>query len=278
MNNESQTAQDKRIYNLAKDYLLDIATKQKKPITADIIEQYLVAKPRPTTLPGIFERILGSAQNANMRAGVIGGSIDGIDNLREVLCGFEPASIVQKYGSKWEPLLDQINERVHPRVRKGKELNKKAIGLWPKYCKTILASAEFMSEFSSADDFYQWVDFFYKDKRSRLALPLLLQNKIYGIGLALACDFLKELGYTGFGKPDVHLRNIFENIGMCPRDATDYQLFEAIIRVSQNAAVTPYGVDKVFWLIGSGKYYLHDIKVGRHGDDFIEYVKKLEVM
>lgn len=274
---KTQSVRDKRVYDLAKEYLLIRATKLKKLVTADILEEYLFAPPKPTTVQGIYERILGSAQNANMKAGVIGGSIDGISNLRKVLCGFQPAAIERKYSSDWGSVLNDINKKLRPRVKRGSKINKSPSGLWSKYCKTILASAHFMKKFSSADDFYLWVDFFYKDERSRPALPLLLASEIYGFGLALACDFLKELGYLGFGKPDVHLKNIFESLSMCPRKSSDYQLLHAIQRVAENAGVTPYAVDKVFWLIGSGKFYNHKIKIGRSADDFIRHVKRQKI-
>lgn len=98
------------------------------------------------------------------------------------------------------------------------------------------------------------VDWFYKDDRARPALPLLLQNKVNGFGLALACDFLKELGYVKYAKPDVYLKKIFTSLELCSAKASDYDVLEAIIRVAQHAGVTPYKVDKVFWLIGSGDF------------------------
>lgn len=33
----------------------------------------------------------------------------------------------------------------------------------------------------------------------------------------------------------------------------------------------PYKLDKIIWLICSGRFYLDDISVGRHKDDFIQY-------
>lgn len=65
-----------------------------------------------------------------------------------------------------------------------------------------------MAQFTSAEDFCAWVDLFDYDDKTRPALPLLLQSEVYGFGLALACDFLKELGYLNFAKPDVHLTNL----------------------------------------------------------------------
>lgn len=40
---------------------------------------------------------------------------------------------------------------------------------------------------------------------TRMALPLLISTKISGVGFALACDTLKELGFTNYPKPDVHM-------------------------------------------------------------------------
>jgi thermostable 8-oxoguanine DNA glycosylase len=120
-----------------------------------------------------------------------------------------------------------------------------------------------MSQFTTADDFYKWADLFEKDDRARPALPLLLSCEIYGLGFALACDFLKELGYANYAKPDVHVRDIFEGLGLCQK-ASDYQLFKTVVRVAKNVEVTPYNVDKLFWLIGSGHFYAHP-RIGVNG-------------
>lgn len=58
---------------------------------------------------------------------------------------------------------------------------------------------------------------------------LLLEQQIVGIGFALACDFLKELEYVNFAKPDVQLRDIFKGLELCPPKSSDYELFKAII-------------------------------------------------
>ena len=108
------------------------------------------------------------------------------------------------------------------------------------------------------------MDFFDEDERARPALPLLLSQEIDGFGFALACNFLMGLGYENFSKPDVHLRDIFQGIGLCPWGSTDYEVFKAVARVARNADVTPYNVDKLFWLIGSG-YFYDDPQIGHNG-------------
>ncbi len=260
----------KKIYSLAEDFLLGLDIPG---INEELIDNYLVISKdtaRPDSMNGVYQRILEAAQNANMRAGVIGGAIGGIDKLGVVLCDFDPAEVLKKFSSGWEEILDEIEEKSKPNGK----IRRSPRSIWPRYCQTILSSAEFLSQFSNVKDFYFWVDCFDKDNITRPALPLLLEKEISGIGFALACDFLKELGYDNFAKPDVHLRDIFTALELCPAEADDYGVFKSIINFSTNAGVSPYKVDKLFWLIGSGYFYkdLHVGKEGRTGSHKVEFI------
>jgi hypothetical protein len=195
-----------------------------------------------------------------MKAGVVGRSIGGVNKLQPVLCGFNPRKVVKLYGSDWSRLLGQIEYQIKPRGK----IRKTRRSIWPQYCRTILSAARFMSQFSTAKEFYRWVDFFDHDDRARAALPLLLHREIRGVGFTLGCDFLKELGYANFAKPDVHLRDIFGALHLCPKEADDYEVFKAVVRLAKNASVTAYNADKLFWLVGSG-YFYDDLQIGRKG-------------
>lgn len=167
--------------------------------------------------------------------------------------------MLKKYPSGWEAVLDDIVDQLKPRG----SIRRTTRSIWPQYCRTILSAARFLAQFSSADDFYDWVASFYElDERARPALPMLLDTEI--AGFPLACDFLKGLGYENFSKPDVHVKDIFEGIGLCPIGSTDYEVFKAVARVASNSGVTPYNVDKLFWLIGSWKFY-EDPHIGNNG-------------
>ena len=177
-------------------------------VTPNLIEKYLnplTINPKPTTKQGIYQRFLESAQNANMKAGVIGKAIGGVGKLSIVLDNFTPKSVLNKYGDDWEVVLNDIVEQLHPRG----EIRRTPRSIWPHYCQTILSAANFVEQFASANDFFSWVDFFDRDDRARASLPMLLSREIEGFGFALSCDFLKEMGYVNFPKPDVHLRDIF---------------------------------------------------------------------
>ena len=256
----TDSSRDRKAYDLAKEFLVGLDVEG---VTPDLIEKYLsfsTTNPRPNSLPEIYSRILESAQNANMKARIVGGAIDGINNLKPALCGFEPRSIISTYSNDWSEVLDTIVQVVKP---KGK-IRRTPKSIWPRYCQTILSAASFLAKFESADDFYNWADFFDKDDRARAALPMLLSEEIKGIGFALACDFLKELGYVRFGKPDVQIKGIFKELNLCSSNASDYEVFNAIVRVAKNVGVTPYNVDKLFWLIGSGTFY-DDRHLGKQG-------------
>jgi hypothetical protein len=265
---------DRAAYTLAKDFLL--RSGAERGVTPELIEKYLhLSTPRPSTLAGLYERMLESAQSANMKAGVIGGSIGGVGKLGPVLCDFEPAEVLEKYRSGWEGVLDDIVAQLKPRG----SVPRTSRSIWPRYCRSVLSGARFLSQFSTADDFYRWVDLFDKDERARMALPLLLAQEIEGLGFALACDFIMGLGYENFSKPDVHLKDIFWALGLSPFGTSDYEVFRAVARVARNADITPYNVDKLFWLIGSG-YFYEDPDVGKQGrigtqkQRFIEVAKE----
>ncbi len=267
---------DKKVYRLAKDYLPSLCIDG---VTSEIIEKYLnplTLNPKPNSKEGIYQRILESAQNANMKAGVIGRAIGGVEKLSLVLEGFNPRAVIEKYTVDWEAILNDIVERLKPRG----EVRRTPRSIWPLYCQTILSAANFVEQFLSASDFFAWVDFFDRDDRARASLPMLLSREIEGFGFALSCDFLKEMGYVNFPKPDVHLRDIFTSLNLCQEKADDYQLFKSVIRVADHAEVSAYNADKVFWLIGSGNFY-SDLHIGNQGrigsrkKEFIGYAKSL---
>jgi hypothetical protein len=53
-----------------------------------------------------------------------------------------------------------------------------------------------------------------------------------------------------------------------------YTVFKAIVRVARNVGTTPFVVDKVFWLTGSGNFGHSGPQIGRHRDEFIAYAQE----
>jgi thermostable 8-oxoguanine DNA glycosylase len=101
-----------------------------------------------------------------------------------------------------------------------------------------------------------------------------LSQEVNGFGFALACDFLKELGFFNFAKPDVHVKAIVKGLHLASESPSDYLVFKVVARIAEHCGRTPYDVDKTFWLVGSGYFYDHK-SLGRNGrvatdrDEFI---------
>lgn len=74
---------------------------------------------------------------------------------------------------------------------------------------------------------------------------------------ALACDFLKEIGYTNLVKPDIHMIEITKALTGKTEDGDcdDAVCFDILVKTAKKEGVQPYKLDKVLWLICSGKFY-----------------------
>ena len=84
---------------------------------------------------------------------------------------------------------------------KPKELGK----IKTDYVRTIIESAEFLKEFKNKDEFLRFCNI--EKEKDKYSLPKYIKQKIYGFGFALSLDFLKEIGFECYAKPDVHIKN-----------------------------------------------------------------------
>ncbi len=96
-----------------------------------------------------------------MNTGVIGGSIGGVEKLISVLFDLEPEQTFLRYQGNAEQLLDEIVLNLKP---KGK-IRRIPRSLWPKYCETIISASEFLRQFSDSQEFFEWAESFYRDKK-----------------------------------------------------------------------------------------------------------------
>ena len=249
-------------YNKAKDYLLSFDLVTNDMLVAHIDEW---KNRKPGSITGLFKAFLMHAQN---RQGMP-NSIGDIDKLSSVLFEFNHIKVYERYGD-WEALFDAIvSNDYKPPGRLLKTNNKSH---WVIYCKSIISIAEFLSSYETTQDFDTFVKGFLTNEQSKLALPLLLSEEIFGFGFALACDFLKENVSPQFIKPDTHINDIALGLGITA-SKKDYRIFKDVESYCTRIGVLPYAVDKVFWLVGSGNFYLSGIKVNSSKHDFIKAIK-----
>ena len=263
-----QKKYDIDIVNEAYQFLL-----KDKRVTEEILEKHL-NEPNSiaSNMDDVFFRLIVSLQNANMKANVIGNAITG--GMEELRTQIIPSLFMMEQYPDYTMLLDALFTKL--KIKSSKTLNEHKTNeksLWNKYAKSIVSAYQFLKQFSDYKDFKNWVDFFDQDIRARAALPMILSNEIYGLGFALACDFLKEIGYTNFGKPDVLIKDIFMALQLS-NSTSDYFVLKDISRIAENTGKTSYYIDKLFWLIGSGKFYYDALEIGNQKQKFINYIEE----
>jgi len=260
--------QNKTIFETANEYLLSF-----DGITQEMINKHLNdwKDGKVKTIPDLCYKMIFHAQNQQGMPNSIGD----IDNISSFVFNFNPHEILKNYNN-WEDLFDKIKKKYTPpgRMVKGNPHN-----YWVRFCKSIFSIAKFSSRFGTIKDFDSFVQVFYYNEETRVALPLLLKEEIEGYGFALACDFLKESGYPEFIKPDTHITDIFNGLNLTTGE-NDLQVFRDVILFAKSINKLPYEVDKLFWLVGSGRFYLfkdehgNELEIPTSKKEFIKIVKE----
>lgn len=256
------------IYKKSYEYLLSILPTD---ISCEELEKYFISSNiKFSSLEEIFERFIGSAQNYQGMPNFIKFG-ERKERIKYLLHNYDLQWISnQKVDDLFIIFINEFNIKItHQNIK---------YNSWYKWSNSIIDSAKFLSSFKNAQEFDNFVKQFDFNLPIRTALPLLISTKISGIGFALACDVLKEMGYTNYVKPDVHIIDICYELGLC--DSRDQiKIFETMIKIvddnkTYDINVTPYKIDKIFWLICSGNYYLHNVKTKSNKKDFIKMLKK----
>ena len=249
---------NEKVYKLAIEYLKNVT-----PDGVDL-EKYFMPSESFDSLNDVLYQFAHSVQNYQRMPNVIKFK-ERKDEILKIVDGFDPICVSEM----------DVEELYHTFRRSFNVTGEDSPwNSWYKWTVSIVDSARFLSEFSDAEDFRRFVSMFDYNVHSRMALPLLISQKIKGIGFALACDLLKELGFTNYPKPDVHLIDVFSALGLSSNDPGEN--FEAIVKMAEYCNETPYKVDKIFWLICSGRYYLEnpEKKVKGSKQEFIDWVKE----
>ena len=209
---------------------------------------------------------------------VKGGTIQSVNAFRDIGAGLK--TLVGGELTKYTEMMNDARALATKRmVQEAEALGADAIVAVRYSSSAVMQGAAEVLAYGTAAKF---VDCFDYNPLSQIALPLLIQSQIRGIGFALACDLLKELGYENYPKPDVHLMDVFSEIGLCEKNQMSVflavrQMAEACKQVDK--LMTAYKVDKTFWLICSGLFYNEEpvVRIGSHKKELIELLKQVVI-
>jgi len=262
INTEMNIGINKKIYEFAYTFLLNSIPKQLKE---EDLKLYLNNEINRDfdSINDLTRSMISILQNYQSLPNIIGFEEKQYE-ISDILFEFNPNKIIS-YDT------DNLYEIFYGLYKfKNKESKRNS---WLKWTKGIISCAHFFSNFDSAKDFHNFCNNFSYNKYTIASLPMILQKEIYGLGFALACDFLKENGYANYPKPDVHLIEIFYQLKLS-NSKDPYEVFKGIVDFSLSIDKTPFEVDKLFWLISSGRFHKHNIKIKGKRTEFILKAKE----
>ena len=168
-----------KIYQAAYEFL-----KNMTPEGIELEKNFLSDSRKNRSLRDIYVQIIKSAQNYQGMPKVINFE-KRKEQIEEILYGFDYSRV---QGLSVEDLYHRFRKEFHVTSN---DSNRNS---WNKWSHSIVDAAKFVNEFTDVNDFENFVGRFDYNISTRMALPLLISTKISGIGFALACDLLKELG------------------------------------------------------------------------------------
>jgi hypothetical protein len=237
-------------------------------VTPVDIEQLLFSYFRAFySMEHVYESLLISSQN-RYGANAIKYSANRTQ-IEKVLCDFDVNAVLSTY-TNYSEIYDAFQKA-------GLISAGKVNGAWENFAKSAYDGAQFFKPFKSLLDFKNYVSGFNSNYITRGILCKIIASKVRGIEFCLACDFLKELGYTDYPKPDTHIKDVLSFLyfksNMSEEDAYRQMVrLTKICEYSQYAQnpqdVNAYSLDKIIWLIYSGDFYNVGIKGKGLGDEF----------
>lgn len=212
------------------------------------IPQYNINE-KDVSINSIYFHFLLSLQNRQRMSKVI-NLWKQKDSYKKIFFDYNPSMVTQEYKSD-EDLHKELKEKQLIHTNSDKSQMSK------QWCQGSLNGAKKLAKYSSIDMMKEdWKTIWNKNP---LDLPDTWQKGIKGMGIALSCDFFKEIGYD-LPKPDVHIREVFKqlfNLG----ELTDKQLcsifIDAIKRLNKcGIETTAYKFDRMIWLACTGNFFL----------------------
>ncbi len=264
---------EQKIFEMGRMYLL-----QFDGIDENVLDQHLTQHSqyykKIKTLSEVYENMLQSVRSQRHMPNVIGD----LRRLIDPFCAFDPTRIIETYGNDYTTDYRNIFTAISRYLEQNGGFDimgqiEDSRNSWVKFSKSAISSAKFLSRFKDLQEFRTYTDAFTQNPTTRIGLPLILKEEIFGFGFTLACDFIKDTLSPEYVKPDTHIKGIFKGILYSREIASDVEVFEDVIKFSQRAKQVPFAVDKLFWLIGSGDFNLINIRVRTDREEFIQQVR-----
>ena len=248
------------LYLESKSYLIDQTARLfncSLVRAGEIVDEYInLSNVTNLTFETILDELASTLQTGQSLPNVI-KYLDRKNQLRAIFRNYNPASLSQvDEDTLYQECLDAFGTQINTAKQS-----------WMKYIDGMIDGAAILSRFPDVPSFINAINSFpaahgMSFEVYQQIMPTAARAskgadgwKIYGMGNAIACNFLKEIGFVNYIKPDTHIKDVFDAFEITYADDND------CLRIGRQLAaqngVTPYAFDRVIWLCCSGHYYRH---------------------
>lgn len=236
-------------YKNSYDYLL---SNLPKTVTVQQLNDYLNGTYiHPQSMSDVLERVCITLQNYQGMKNYIGYDTRNKKSIQSTLFNFDLVQSAKAYLSGSDLFAAFLDHGV---------VMMKSQHSWHKYCENLVNAFKWLSQFRDFAEFDKYVRS-YQGKEINLPIELDKKQDSF-FGFALACDFLKELGYSSYSKPDEHILDIvnaktFKDL-FYPYHIhiiSPYLCFMEIKQIAKDNGVSEYHLDKLIWSICSGELH-----------------------
>ena len=227
-----------------------ISTQKKWKTAKRILENSLEGKPfdkylipkefESKKIEDLMERMLFHAQNNARKKNSIKFE-KYKKEYKKALFNFTPIKVSKM-------TVSDIKEALHNNGINDSSNGNSERSLFNQYVKAIKSIADFLKEYETSTDFINHCK--NTDKKE-----LLLEvQKVDWFGKALSADFLKELGFDCYAKPDTHIKNFISEIFGCTPN--DDEVMEKINEIASETGETQFAIDKLIYLACTHHFYM----------------------
>lgn len=221
-----------------------------------VLDKYFRSAPEYNALLGVdmsmvLERLLFTLQNRQRFSRTIRFQ-EHKEETKKLLYDFDVKKIADDYKS------DHAVERLHTKlcpVFKW-DVNARTPMLW---CEGLIQGAQQLAKFQNSTDLVSKIRNF---KGTEMVHYWMKHYPIKGMGFALTCDFLKEIGFD-LAKPDVHIKGVLDSVFNLSENTLEDEeyltLFMNIVnslKKIKDPNLSAYKLDKMIWLVCTNDFYL----------------------
>ncbi len=206
-------------------------------------------------------------------------------HIWHVFAGLNYQKIIKKYDTGVSSLDDKHEEAVKHMLSDMKKraaknnpageltnLDYEERGIYSRLCKTIIEASQFIESSGGAVAYLKHVEEILNDPdlqdlQKIQKLSKEVKKNVFGFASALSDDFFRDMGIAIFSKPDTHtvgfFAKLFPEIKQLPKKCKIEDIIASIILEiadgvsNKKKTISGNQVDKVIWLLKSGRFHLH---------------------